>query len=57
VAFLPAETLDFGDGEPGDADFGKCLAHLVELEGFDDGFDLFHGQVSLAIKKRRGSGW
>src|SRR5229473_2255438 len=42
VAFLPPETLGFGDGDALQSDLLKCLFHLVELEWLDDGFDLFH---------------
>src|SRR5205085_11192825 len=42
VTLLPPEALPFRHGEPGDADLRQCLAHFVELERFDDGFDLFH---------------
>src|ERR1700681_3247810 len=42
VAFLPPETLGFGDGDALQSDLLKCLFHLVELEWLDDGFDLFY---------------
>ena len=42
VAFLATEALGFGDSDAGYADFVQRLLHLVELEGFDDRFDLFH---------------
>ena len=42
MAFLAAETLHFGHGQAADADFGQRFADFVELEGFDDGGDLFH---------------
>jgi hypothetical protein len=42
VALLTAKTLHFGHGQAGDADFGQGLAHLVELEGLDHGFDFLH---------------
>jgi hypothetical protein len=43
VALLPAEALDLGDREPGDADLRQRLAHFVQLERLDDRFDFFHG--------------
>ena len=43
VALLPAEALDLGGGQAGDADLGERLLHLVQLERLDDGFDLLHG--------------
>ena len=47
VAFLAAETFDFAHGHAGDADFGECFTYIVEFEGFDDGFDFFHGAKRL----------
>src|SRR5436190_20486445 len=43
VALLAAEPLHLGDRESGDPDFGQRFAHFVELERFDDRFDLLHG--------------
>jgi hypothetical protein len=48
VTLLAAKTLDFGDGQPGDAAPGQRLAHFLELEGLDDGGDLFHGSFPAA---------
>ena len=42
VALLPAEALHFRHGEPGNADLGEGLAHFVQLERLDHGFDAFH---------------
>src|SRR5688500_6506647 len=42
VPLLATEALDLGHGNPGHADFGERLAHLVELERADDGGDQFH---------------
>jgi len=42
MPFLTPETLDFGYGQPADADFGQRLAHLIELERFKNGLDFFH---------------
>src|SRR5450432_4333471 len=36
VAFLPSETLGFGDGDALQSDLLKRLFHLVELEWLDD---------------------
>jgi hypothetical protein len=44
MALLASESLDLGDGEAGYPDVGQRLAHLLELERFDDGGDLFHGR-------------
>ena len=46
VALLPAEALDLGHRQARHADVGQGLAHLFELEGLDDGGDLFHGPTS-----------
>jgi hypothetical protein len=31
-----------------DAERGECVAHLIELEGFDDRDDEFHGLIRLS---------
>src|SRR5450830_104474 len=54
VALLTTETFDFGHGETSDADFSQRLAHLVQLERFDDSSDLLHDN-SLLIKCRKKS--
>ena len=43
VPFLSPEAFDFGYGHACDADFSEGFAHVVELKGFDDGFNFFHG--------------
>jgi hypothetical protein len=43
VTLLAPEALDFGDSQTGHADVGQGLAHFLQLEGFDNGGDLFHG--------------
>src|SRR5205809_8007937 len=42
VTFLPAETLDFGDGDALNADRGQSFPHLVKLERLDDCGYEFH---------------
>src|SRR5712692_1439518 len=42
VTFLPAETLDFGDGDALHADGGQGFPHLVKLERLDDCGNEFH---------------
>src|SRR3990170_570452 len=42
VPLLPAEALDLGHGQAGHAGLRQRLAHVVQLERFDDGLDLFH---------------
>src|SRR2546427_12730280 len=44
---LAAEALDFGHGDALHADVGERLAHLVELEGLDDGGHQFHDALLL----------
>ena len=43
VTLLTAKAFDIGHGQATDTDIGKSLADLVELEGFDDCGDQFHG--------------
>jgi hypothetical protein len=43
MTFLAAETLDLGDGYAADARVVKRVLHIIQLEGFDDRLDLFHG--------------
>ncbi len=57
MTFLPAETLGFGHGDPHQADFVKGFLHLIKLEGFYDGLDLFHAASSISsLADRRHSG-
>jgi hypothetical protein len=42
MAFLATEPLGFKNGNALNADVVKRLFHLVELEGLDNRFDLFH---------------
>src|SRR5215218_7750461 len=44
MALLTPEPLRFDDGDTLQPDILKGLLYLVELEGFDDRFDLFHGK-------------
>jgi hypothetical protein len=43
MAFLTAEAFDFSDSDTLHPDLGEGLADLVQLKGFDDGGDEFHG--------------
>jgi hypothetical protein len=55
VTFLPAETFDFADGHALDAELGESVFHLLELEWFDDGFDLLHrGVFEIAVERAQG---
>src|ERR1044072_5589222 len=55
VAFLPAEALDFGNGQPRQADFSERLAHFVEFERFDDCGDALHGEPRLVSGRVKGN--
>ena len=43
VALLAAKALHLGDGQALRAHSGQRLFNFFEFEGFDDGFDFFHG--------------
>src|SRR6185437_16183059 len=42
MALLATETLHLGHGDALHADFGECLAHIVQFERLDDRHDQFH---------------
>jgi hypothetical protein len=42
MAFLPAESLDFGNGDALHANGGQCFTDLVKLERLDDCTHEFH---------------
>src|SRR5271157_4123270 len=50
MALLPAKSFGLGHGDALDADLMQRLLHLVELEGFDDGFNLFHRR-SISLRR------
>src|SRR5450759_2626232 len=47
MAALASEAFDLGDGHSRHPNFRKCRAHIVQLEGFDDGSDQFHTGTPL----------
>ena len=47
VPFLPAESLDLGDGHPLNADLRQCGPYVIELERFDDRGNEMHRCLSL----------
>ena len=53
VPFLASKALRLGDGDTLQADFLQRLLHLIELEGLDDRFDLFHEKMSLRFSRLR----
>src|SRR5437773_2296275 len=53
VTFLPAETLDFGDGDALNADGGQGFPHLVKLEWLDDCGYEFHECAPLCGSELR----
>jgi hypothetical protein len=36
MAFLPTKAFDFGQGHTLDAELGKGVTYVIELEGLDD---------------------
>ena len=46
MTLLAAEALDLGYGHALDADFHQALLHFLELEGFNDSYDEFHGSIN-----------
>jgi hypothetical protein len=49
MPFLATEALDLDHRQPLNADVLKGFLHLVELEGLDDRFDLFHAASSATL--------
>ncbi len=47
VAFLSTVAFDLADGHAEDAEVMEGSFDVIELEGFDDGFDFFHGWEGL----------
>ncbi len=52
MALLPAVSLDLGDGHAVRAEPVERLAHVVELERFDDGGDDLHGLLFVPFEQR-----
>jgi hypothetical protein len=51
VTFLAPKTFRLDHGDALKTDLLESLFHLVELEGFDDGFDLLHGPLVISIRR------
>ena len=49
MALLTTKTLDLNHTQPLNAHILQRFFHFIELEGFDDGFDLFHIGLLFAI--------
>jgi hypothetical protein len=43
MAFLTAEAFDFSNSDTLNPDLRQGLADLIQLKGFDDGGNEFHG--------------
>jgi len=54
VALLAAETLGLGHRDALQPDLVQRVLHFIELEGLDDGFDLFHRVLILLQRTRTG---
>src|SRR5436309_16123614 len=53
MTLLAAEALGFDDGDTFDTDLVQGFLHLIQLEGLDDGFDLFHEMRSTGFSRMR----
>ena len=42
VPFLPTKALHLSSSQAGHTDLRESLLHVLELKGFNDGFDQFH---------------
>ena len=52
MALLPAEALDFDDGDPATPDLVEGVLHVVELERLDDRLDLLHAGALMKAADR-----
>src|SRR5581483_2377374 len=60
VPLLTPVSLDLGNGQPLHSDGGQSVTDLVELEGFDNGHDDFHGfdpRLSPIVTSRSAGGF
>jgi len=46
-----SEAFDFGNCHSLDPDFAQAILYVIELERFDNGFDLFHDAPVRKIKR------
>ena len=53
MALLAAETLDFGDRQARNADFGQRFTHLVQFERLNHSCNLFHDFSLWAISMQK----
>src|ERR1019366_3527147 len=53
MALLAAETLGLGHRDALHADFLQRFFHFIELERFDDGFNLFHATLGAPVRLLR----
>jgi hypothetical protein len=49
MTFLASKTLDFSNGQAGDAHTSECFTDFVKFERFDDGGDLLHEILLLIV--------
>ena len=57
VALLPAKAFDLCHGNALNPHLGQRGAHIVKLEGFDDGDDHFHaGRLQVRVNMQSSSG-
>jgi len=56
LAFLAAETFNFGNREPLNPEWRQCFTDVIEFEGFDDGGNKLHsGDVLIRSGRRPGN--
>src|SRR6267378_707554 len=56
VSLLAAHSLHLAEGEAGHPGIDQSFLHRVDLEGLDDGLDLFHVPTALAVMTLLGRG-
>ena len=56
MTFLAAEALDFGCRHARDANFRQGFTYVVQLERFDDGFDLLLCWALTVVAERESAG-
>src|SRR5665647_2536824 len=49
MPFLPSVSLHLGNCHPFDAESIQCILYLIELKGFDDSLNFFHGSFLIKV--------